>query len=518
MITAEQIRKFSLIFKGYEKAHGRFRINRTNEEKNKKEGAARVVHEPVSYGVWEDHLLGKSGVGLGIIMLQENDTCRFGAIDIDNPNIDHFRLVKAVAELKLPLVVCRSKSGGAHCYLFLTDDCPAGFLRDKLDEFKSALGFSKKTETFPKQISRATPEETGNWINLPYYNAERTDRYAMRGSAALNLDEFLDYVEESSITAAELKKIAVHTPQPSESDPFYEGPPCLVTIYGRDGFEEGTRNNGMYNVGVYLKKRYPDDWATKMDTYNRLMANLPATEIVTITKSVGKGKEYNYSCKQSPLADFCNRRQCLKRQFGVADHSVASAEYEITNICRLDYRPPDPPMWTFEVNGRRVLVENDQIYNVDAMNRACMSQANCIPLNINMSQWRKILNTLIQSAEVVEMPSDASPTGQLWHRIICFVQEGVPAVSKEEVFTGQVYRHEGHAYFRSNDLFQYLKTRGVRIQSEQYVWQLIKQHGGKVVVFNLRRVSGRVWTMPLENPMVDEHEPDQLVIAEDEDF
>lgn len=518
MATPEQVKRFSLLFKGYEKAHGRYRIERLNEDKDKKEGRARTVYTPISYSIWDEHLSGKTGEGLGVIMLQANDTCRFAAIDVDDPKINHARLVEAICSRGLPLVVCRSKSGGAHLYLFLNEDVPASLVRSKLDEWRAALGFSKKTEVFPKQISRATPEETGNWINLPYFHAERTDRFAFKGASALDLASFLDYAESMSVSHDKLKKTKIVDTPKDEEHEFFEGPPCLVAIQNQGGFAEGTRNNGMFSVGVYLKKRFPDDWRAHLDHYNQLMANLPSSELSSsIVKSLSKDKSFNYKCKESPLADFCDRRACLKREFGVGDSGMASAEYEISNIVRLEYLPPDPPMWAFEVNGRRVLVENQEIYSVDAMNRACLAQANCVPLNINMTQWRKILNKLIQTAEVVQMPGDASPTGQLWGRIKSYIMEGVPAQVKEEVFTGQVWRENGMAYFRSVDLFQYFKQRGIRFQSEQYVWQVIKQHGGKTEMWNLKKSSGHVWSLPMEMADMD-YEPQIMIKEQSEDF
>ena len=50
---------------------------------------------------------------------------KWAAIDIDVNDIDHTGLEEKVVELELPLVVYRSKSGGAHCYLFLEEPCPA---------------------------------------------------------------------------------------------------------------------------------------------------------------------------------------------------------------------------------------------------------------------------------------------------------------------------------------------------------------------------------------------------------
>ncbi len=173
---------------------------------------------------------------------------------------------------------------------------------------------------------------------------------------------------------------------------------------------------------------------------------------------------------------------------------------EILGVIRYDHPAPDPPVWSFEINTRRVKVDNDTFYSRDALNRACMAQAGCVPLHMAPSKWLKQLNELVQSAEVVPMPEDASPTGQLWERIEMFLQQGVNALSREEVLTGKVYREDGKAFFRGVDLFTYLEARRVKYQSEQMVWQLLHARGASKTVWSFGKkpnvTAANVWSMP----------------------
>lgn len=73
------------------------------------------------------HLEGKKGVGS--IPIDENNQCLFGALDIDEYDLDLVKLFKKIKQLKLPLTVCRSKSGGAHLYIFLKEKVSATELR-----------------------------------------------------------------------------------------------------------------------------------------------------------------------------------------------------------------------------------------------------------------------------------------------------------------------------------------------------------------------------------------------------
>ena len=70
--------------------------------------------------------------------------------------------------------------------------------------------------------------------------------------------------------------------------------PCLQCL-SRTGFGEGMRNNGLFAIGVYLKKRYPDDWKTHLSTYNARFMKPPLTdvEIKTTVKALQR-KDYSY--------------------------------------------------------------------------------------------------------------------------------------------------------------------------------------------------------------------------------
>ncbi len=509
MVTDEQARRFSRLYQGYSKAYGQYDTKLRVQENGKNVGRAWTVPAAPSLEIYREHLDG-IGNGLGILMLQDDNTCRFGAIDVDDYNVDHQRLCRQIAKLKIPLVVCRTKSGGAHLYVFTYEDVPATMLRDRIAEWTAALGLSAKTEQFPKQTSRANADETGNWINLPYQNAERTVRFGYSESGeALDLEQFLDWAESRTVGIKDLQSPFFEPV--GEEDLFHEGPPCLVMLHRKGGFAEGTRNEGMFAVGVYLKKRYGDAWSTKMDQYNREMANLGASEIVALTKSLNK-KDYQYTCKKEPCASVCQRRTCLSREYGVGEHGAASLKVEILNLSRYDAPHPDPPVWSFEINGKRVMVDNDTFYNRDTLNKAILSQANCVPLQMSPNKWLRLMNNLIQQADVLSMPEDASPTGQLWERVVMFLEQGVNAMTRDEVLTGKVMKEEGRAYFRSIDLFQYLNSRHVKFKSEAMVWQALRAHGADKVVWKIGNKSANVWYLPFEQPNLSE--PQQVEQSE----
>ena len=81
---------------------------------------ALIKREEVTDKLWQEHIEGKEPA-LGIIPINENNECRWGCIDIDVYNVDHLVLMRNIKGLSFPLVTFRSKSGGAHLFLFAFD-------------------------------------------------------------------------------------------------------------------------------------------------------------------------------------------------------------------------------------------------------------------------------------------------------------------------------------------------------------------------------------------------------------
>lgn len=279
---------------------------------------------------------------------------------------------------------------------------------------------------------------------------------------------------------------------------FFEGPPCLQTIEGRGGFEQGTKKEGMFSATVYLRKRYPDDWQKRVDGVNQTMAGLLSDEVQGIIKQVGK-KSYSYKCTLPPINACCNRRVCRTRLYGVGETDAVDARgFAIGALTRYETNNGDEPLFAMEVCGKRVLVTTAQLYSRDEFNRACISQANVIPVHMTPVRWLKFLNDLLPTADIVPLPEDASPLGQLWEHIVMFLTQSVTATEISKITLGVPYRDpaDNKIYFRSIDLFTYLNSRRVPYKSPQQVWELLKRKGGEKKFQNLGGRGANVWYVP----------------------
>ena len=124
------VQRFFALLAGSDIAHGTFNVQNDRQRDGKKQGQARILREPPTAAHWDRHLRGENG--LGIIPIKKNNCCHWGAVDIDVYNLDHASLIKQVEKHKLPAIVCRSKSGGAHMFFFFTEEIHASDLQPKL--------------------------------------------------------------------------------------------------------------------------------------------------------------------------------------------------------------------------------------------------------------------------------------------------------------------------------------------------------------------------------------------------
>ena len=176
-----------------------------------------------------------------------------------------------------------------------------------------ALGL-QGCEIFPKQTQLAA-DEVGNWLNMPYFEMAHTNRYAIIDGQKLSLQEFLTHAEDQALSKAELLNWQPRMTEDPDGE-FSEAPPCLKNLI-QVGFPEGSRNNALFNMGVFARLKYPDNWRAKVEEYNlRFMTPGSRAEVKGIIKSLEK-KDYRYKCSDVPLAPVCNKETCRFREFGI---------------------------------------------------------------------------------------------------------------------------------------------------------------------------------------------------------
>ena len=401
--------KFMNAFRGSQEAHGQTTVGAVGRN-GKTEANSRVVREPLTEELVKNHLEGKHGVG-AIPITKENE-CYFGAIDIDQYDLDHKGLIAKILKFKLPLVVCRSKSGGAHLFCFLKQPTQAKIFREYLTEIAGALGYAR-AEIFPKQDSILSERgDVGNFINLPYFKSQQTMRYAFDDKGkAMNLEQFLDVVEKKRTLVANLENINYG----ESREVFADGPPCLQN-YVSVGKVDNNRNIFLSQCAPYCKAKYSDNWKNSLEEINQrhCAPPLPASELVSLQNQYQK-KDYFYQCNIEPNSSFCNKEVCKSRKFGIGNKSDHAAE-----LSGLTIMLSDPKLVFLDVNGGRLEITMDHLQNQHLFQKACMEQLMFMPSKIKETDWVTKVNEMLKHAVQLEVPRELTVDGQFYDLLETF--------------------------------------------------------------------------------------------------
>jgi hypothetical protein len=487
-------------------AYGTYDVNSSRDD-GKKVGVAQTKRAPVTLALWEDHLAG--GHGLGIVPIREDSTCVFGAIDVDIYNLDHRTLVVKLKRSNIPLVVCRTKSGGAHLYCFSRQPIPASAMRIKLGEVASLLGYGKQ-EIFPKQSHILVEQsDVGSWINVPYFSGVRGMRYAvdMEGNA-LTPEQFLRYADECRQSPEWFNSKLV-----LESE-FEDGPPCLQAL-SQVGYPTGSRNNGLYNIGVYLKLSQPDDWERALDQYNYKYMSPPllASEVQGVSKSLRK-KDYTYSCSREPICSHCNATLCRTRKFGVG--SGANGKFPtLGGLSKLNTRPP---VWFWEIDGTRMELATEDLQDPRRFQRKCMESLNLMPPMPSAVNWQAAVQHAMDGITIIEASEDSSPEGQFWEAVEKFCTGRAQAISLEEVVLGKPYTEGSRTYFRLQDLQTFLTHMKLTDFKRQKIASMLRDVGADHTFKNLKGRGTNLWSLRSFNKQTQPFDVPKEVVGKVEPF
>lgn len=473
------------LFRGQDIAYGTYKVTGTRSS-GKKNGTASTVRDQVTPEVWEQHLCGERGIG--IIPIRSNNTASWGCIDIDTYPVDHPGIQGAINRHELPAVMCRSKSGGAHILFFVNEPIPAGDMQDKLEEIAAGLGHGG-VEIFPKQAQVLIESgDLGNWLNMPYFDGNRSTRYAFaEDGTALSLNEFLDFAESRRVSPDEFRSLKIF----SEQDVVAEGPPCLDALVAQ-GFPPQTRNNGLFAMGVYFRKSDPDNWEARLEEFNRtkLVPPKAAEEVLQIIKSLRK-KDYQYKCGDPPLKQFCNRAVCMTRRHGVGVGGTARAR--IGGLSKLN---TEPPLWFLDVEGVRIELTTKQLQNQYQFQSRVMDAANKMPPLMKAQDWSALINELMTNLTVIDSPRDGSTSGHFEDLVEEFCAGRFQARNMDEILLGKPYTEGDYTLFRLSDLMRFLKESRFDEYGRNQAVSRLKDMRAEPRVVRLAGTQKRVWAIP----------------------
>jgi hypothetical protein len=520
------------LFAGYSRASGTHGMPEQDGPKWSIKATAQTIAEGPTKAMWEKHLAGKRP--LGVVPILDDSSCVWGSIDIDKYDMDLLEVVARVETLKLPLVPCVSKSGGLHLFLFCDSPVSASLMQLTLKSLAATVGYAD-SEIFPKQTSIRSGD-SGNWMVMPYYGDTFGGKLKLqhglkKTGARQTLSEFVTFAENRRITPEQLAECAV-SPETGDSVtskkgkrstaaalppvlndvsvPFGDGPPCLEKL-APQGISD-RRNITLFNMAIYCKRAYPDDWKQRLGTFNALHIRLPlpSEEVTAIVRQLEK-KEYFYQCGEEPLRGSCNSRLCKARRYGVGNGSL------YPRILSVRKKMMEKPIYYVRLEGdnRELELDSKQYYYYDYFVQACIDQLNMDFRPLDRNVWSAIRGEATAHISTETPGEDETEFGQRKELMRTFLKNRRKGQRREDILRGAPFLDEddGHHYFQLKDADKFFKREREPIKRSQLTALIAilngvepRVHGSKkrkpipgvteAIETSIKNESVRLWKVP----------------------
>ena len=497
--------KFLELYKCNPNVHGKTKLTgKFRDRDGKCDSKSYLVKSGVTVSLWEEHIQGEKRIGC--TPLQEDSSVFWGALDVDVYQKEDTleKLNEKVNEHTLPFVVCRSKSGGAHVYLFLSEPVAAKDMIDKLKAFSAFFG-QGVSEIYPKQPrigNRKDDSKYGNWLNMPY-SGNPTLQYAFNNKGeALDPDQFIEAAHAKRMTSEQFHSLSVPN---ASSEIFPEGPPCLNYIFSERTQESESRNITLANVIVYLKKAYPSDWKQLIHKYNRMFSEpLADRELGAIISSYEK-KDYKYQCAQEPLCRFCDAKQCGQTKYGIGGEDFMPNNRSLVQL------KSDPPLWYLTLDDTELQLSTAEFDNFNLFNQRVMERLLYKFPIIKQEDWTKQQNLLLKNCTQIDIPFEMTPVGQLVELVSSFCQSAVDDYT--HIKHGPVKRPDGNYLFRMSDLRDHLEQQRFKDMPSNKILSVLKKvlkaEPDRVQIDNINTRCWRIHQNKLDGSSISEY-PDLI--------
>jgi len=518
------LEKFINIFEGLERAYGQFKKN-DKKLSVKVEGRPWIEHKPLTSQLWENHL---NGVGnrLGVFPLKDDGTCKWGAIDIDVNNYDYENLLKKIRELKLPLIMFRSKSGRAHVYMFMKEFTSAEEVQTVMKKFAGRLGLADILDrVYPMQTSLADKKD-GSWLNMPYFNHEEGSTYAYTDEFEdASIDQFFElYDQHVQTDLTEFLREEIQEPRKKSKtvkekklEDFFL--PCTKNCLKLNGGKVPSENRNDYLLHMYTwSMRAVEKGVEKIEAYSKMDAAallkhfnrqylerpLEEKEIDnTVLKSTDR--EYKYLCKRQSIKKYCDVSACLRNLCGIDPkqaEELITAEEAVGNITEYT---SEPPIYyeSVDVKSRsgdgftRIRVEmkgSELIDKTKWVNILADSGSFPRPAILKMKplDFQAFQYARLEKRQYEEAEEEASDNHEFKMIVYDFIRKATVSFNQGDLLDGGCYvTQEGRLHFKLRRLMEYLKSQKNNTSQKKICFKL--KH-----IMKAKHLSGKVFNKALK--------------------
>lgn len=518
MVSSIDAERFNLLFKGKNNSYVKNLLPKEVSSTGKKIKTQITTHEgKVDKELITHHLDGDFGVGVCPVNVEGK--CFFGVIDIDYYGSKLKRVLNLISEYQLPLVPFRSKSGGLHCYLFLSKATSAKKVRETLDKIITTFSLDnlfgkEKVEVFPKQDKA---EGFGSSVTLPYFNCENTINPMLDlDGNPVEFQECLLYLSKKQSSLEEVKECL-------DNLPYKDAPPCIqkILLSGSVGSEDSGRNNFLYSFSIYAKKKYGagfEDYVKEVN--NSFESPLSENDVETVCASV-RDNEYVYKCKDIPCKAFCSKPECRKREFGLGRDKGHFTGIDYGQLFR--YMTAEPYyIWKLRLIGQENFVDvvfKDEGYLLDQKNFAkmCVRYLNQAPMQVSNNDWYAILNSVLPNVQNVEVAkeSDTSVLSNLSNAFVRYLankqaRRDCPYQIRVGLCVRQVVKGKAKFYFTHSGFEDYLNNNKIKYDASM-MRETLKSFGAVEDVLEYQNALGESRRFPCWSKEEDERIDDEFL-------
>ncbi len=259
----------------------------------------------------------------------------------------------------------------------------------------------------------------------------------------------------------------------------------------------------MFNLGVYLHLADPEgDARGRLEGLNRAHFTPPvsSTEVALAARSSAK-KQYNYRCKQQPLAGACDRTTCLRRRFGVTrgrsdaggGFGAYGTELRYGQLIKIAIMPP---VWAWWINDARVELSTEALLNQRLLNARVLEEVSVLPKPLRPASYSDVLSRAVVESQLIVAPPDAKAEGQMWVLLRRFCTGRAVGRSLDEIILGRTWTDGGRTFFQASDFLAFLARERFATCGEGrlYAWLISRGVEHHAAVIKGRGVD--FWSIP----------------------
>jgi hypothetical protein len=321
----------------------------------------------------------------------------------------------------------------------------------------------------------------------------------------ISLELFLATAESRAVNSYQLDQLY--------SNEHSEAPPCIAMGI-TEGITEGSRNDFTYNLTLYMRKKFPEDFRDRIYDMNSQIFEtpLPFNEIKKVVSSASR-RDYRYKCSSEPCKSMCDRKACLTRKFGITQDQSdeMDAEFEVPVFTDLVKYDTNPVRWELTVEGRTIMFASEELMDWRIIKLRCMERLQRILPNLKNDRWHKMLKTMMATCRIESAPEDASVDGIIKAQLIDYIRktdlssEGTDVADRKNLFRGIPVVQEDqdipgvrYVYFRGQDFVTHLKRSKTEELKGVNLWFALRKMGVQHGRLRVEDKAPSIWYIELD--------------------